>query len=290
MISAAAPADRQPVAECRRPHGTAVPGAADGSVKHETHRSAATKFANVEPPHTYVRDAAASVVHHHDYLTSRDDHALCGIEFTDPVTFGQLEQPSAVCPDCEAKLVQYHLAWWRDRALAATAELDALRAKYQDPARDVEDEPARSAASPRVEITEVGGKQAPDRGGRLAEERSSAEQADAKPTSLLDHARRELLELCRQFDTTVPYRRVKNTMQAFSDKLDADERVILAQQIGGEGSLIRWSTAEVENLGWEVADNPLQGEPEEMWDAWRATYQTPTQSKWRLGRSRPTGS
>jgi hypothetical protein len=36
-----------------------------------------------------------------------------------------------------------------------------------------------------------------------------------------------------------PYWRLKNTMQAFSDKLSSDERVLLAQEIGAEGSLIR---------------------------------------------------
>ena len=53
--------------------------------------------------------------------------------------------------------------------------------------------------------------------------------------------------------------RLKNAMQEFSDKLDTDERVLLAQEIGGDGTLIRWSTTEVEALGWQVTNNPDAG-------------------------------
>lgn len=75
-------------------------------------------------------------------------------------------------------------------------------------------------------------------------------------------------------------------MQAFSDKLSADERVRLAQEIGADGSLIRWCTTEVVNLGWQVSNSPVQGEPEEMWDAWtHDSYQTPKKTKWRLAGS-----
>jgi hypothetical protein len=203
------------------------------------------------------------VVHHGDYLTKRDDHALCGRLLESRVSVAE-EQASAVCPDCEAKLVEYHLVWWRAKAEAVTSELEELRIKYR-------------------ELT--GGAEARDE--PTAKPQAGAEFADAEPTSLLDHARRELLQLCRQFDGSVPYRLVKNTMQAFSDKLDPQERVLLAQEIGNDGSLLRWCTTEAESLGWTVAGNPVQAEAEEMWDAWtRDSYQTPKPNKWRLGRSR----
>lgn len=221
----------------------------------------------MEPPHSYVRDASASVVHHGDYLNGRDDHALCGLAVENPT---KVEQPGAVCPDCVAKLVEYHVVWWRNQARTAMAELDELRIKYRELAAGAE--PA--AASPAPELSDSGAQR-------------DAELVDAEPKSLLDHARKELLQLCRQFEGAVPYRRLKNTMQAFSDGLNADERVLLAQEIGNDGSLLRWCTAEAESLGWSVAGNPVQAETEEMWDAWtRDSYQTPKSTKWRLGRSR----
>lgn len=116
---------------------------------------------------------------------------------------------------------------------------------------------------------------------------STAEEAETELTTFLGHARRELLDLCRQFDETVPYWRLKNTMQAFSDKLTSDERVLLAQEIGAEGSLIRWCTTQIESLGWRVTDSPVSGDTEAMMDAWiDDAYQTPKKTRWRLGRSR----
>ena len=217
----------------------------------------------MEPPHSFVRDASASVVHHGDYLTHREDHALCGVAFAHPTKIDEAAQPSAVCPECAAKVVEYHLLWWRARAEAVTAELDELRVKYRELTGDA-DVPA---AAPEVPVPDI--------------------EPEGEPTSLLGQARRELLQLCRQFDGSVPYRRVKNTMQAFSDKLNTEERVLLAQEIGKDGSLLRWCTIEAETLGWIVAGNPVQAESEEMWDAWtRDSYQTPKPNKWRLGRSR----
>ena len=89
-------------------------------------------FADVEPPHRFVRETPASVVHHADYLNHRDDHALCGVAFENPATLAQADSADAMCPDCEAQLVVYHLEWWRGRAQAATAELQELRVKYRE--------------------------------------------------------------------------------------------------------------------------------------------------------------
>ena len=86
----------------------------------------------MEPPHNYLRVHSASVVHHADYLNGQDDRALCGAEVLQATALTQVGSADAVCPDCEAKLVTYHLQWWRARAEAATAELDALRAKYPE--------------------------------------------------------------------------------------------------------------------------------------------------------------
>jgi len=210
-------------------------------------------FAYVEPPHTYIREASASVAHHADYLDRRDNHALCGAAIEVATTLTEVD---AICPDCEKKLVLYHLEWWRSVALAATAEVEELRAKYDEPT------PVRV-------------------------EESMAEAPEEEPTTLLEHARRELTKLCREFDDDVPYFRLKNTMQAFSDRLESDERVLLAQEIGGDGTLIRWSTIEVEALGWHVSNSPVQGDSEAQWDAWvQDPFPPAKKAKRRFGRSR----
>ena len=72
------------------------------------------------------------MVHHADYLNGLDDRALCGVAIQDPTALTQADTADALCPDCEAQLVVYHLEWWRSRALAVTAELDALRVKYPE--------------------------------------------------------------------------------------------------------------------------------------------------------------
>ena len=200
------------------------------------------------------------MVHHADYLVRRENHALCGATLENAATLTQPGPADAICVDCEEKLVLYHLEWWREQALAATAELDTLRAKYGEL-----DEPAL------VQVEQEG---------------STDEPAETEPTTLLDHARRELADLCRQFDDAVPYVRLKNTMQAFSDRLESHERLVLAQEIGGDGSLMRWSTTAVKALGLHVANNPVQEEPEAMWDAWvEDSYQAPKKPKRRFGRS-----
>jgi len=76
-------------------------------------------------------------------------------------------------------------------------------------------------------------------------------------------------------------------MDAFSDKLSSDERVLLAQEVGADGSFIRWCTTQIEGLGWRVTNSPVHGDADEMMDAWtQDLYQTPKKTKWRLGRSR----
>jgi hypothetical protein len=223
---------------------------------------------SVEPPHNYVHDKSSSVVHHQNYLSHRHDQALCGLAFEHPAPLDPTFRPAAVCPDCEARLVEYHLKWWRETAEAATAELDELRAKYRELVGDNEDVRAKPSAE-------------------IAEDAQVAPPADGAPTPLLDRARKELVELCRRFDESVPYFRVKNCMDAFSDKLTSEERVLLAEEIGAEGSLIRWCTKELEGRGWQVTNSPVHSDADTMMDAWTEDYyQTPKKPKWRMGRSR----
>ena len=220
---------------------------------------------SVEPPHSYLHDTASSVVHHADYLDRRKDHALCGVAVENPAQPALTIRPVAVCPDCEAKLVEYHLVWWREKAESVSTELAELRVKYLELAGDVDDQPQEPSAEPTAPAAE-----------------------EPVPTTLLGRARKELLELCQRFDGSVPYWRVKNAMDAFSDKLDSDERVLLAQEIGADGSLIRWCTREIEGLGWQITNSPVHADADTMMDAWTEDYyQTPKKpTKWRLGRSR----
>lgn len=230
----------------------------------------------VEPPHSYVHDTPSSVVHHGDYLNLRNDHALCGVALEKPAVLGPASRPGAVCPNCEAKLAEYHLKWWRERAEAATAELDELRVKYRELAETVDSQ--RHVA---------GSRPAPARADPAGEKPESRAEIDAEPASLLDQVRKEILELGRQLDETIPYWRLKNSIDAFNDKLTSDERVVLAHEIGADGSLIRWCTREIEGLGWQVTNNPVHGDAEDMMEAWtHDLYQTPKKAKRRLGRSR----
>lgn len=219
-------------------------------------------FAQVEPPHTYLRETSVSVVHHADYLNRRDDQALCGVAFESVTTLSETDGADPLCPDCEAKLVAYHLEWWRAKAEAATAELVALRLKYGEA-----DEPV-PVNEPQADAT--------------------PQPAETEPATFLDRARRELTELRRQFEGDVPYFRLKNTMQAFSDNLDDHQRVALAQEIGADGSLIRWATVEVESLGWHVTNSPVHENTDMMWEEWLQESQqaAPTKTKRRFGRSR----
>ena len=231
------------------------------------------------------------MVHHGDYLNRRHDQALCGVAFEKPAQLGPTIRPVAVCADCEAKLAEYHLKWWRERAEAATAELDGLRVKYRELVEHVDNQ-RHQVAGLQYPVPVRG-----DASGEHPESRreidrepqagSTGGQGETTPTSLLDQARKELIELCRRFDDTVPYWRVKKTVDAFSDKLKSDERVLLANEIGADGSLMRWCTREIAGLGWQVTNNPVHGDPDEMMDAWtHDSYQTPKKTKWRLGRSR----
>lgn len=203
-----------------------------------------------------------------DYLNARDDRALCGAEFEHPLALPQIDPADALCPDCEAQLVVYHLRWWRESAQAATAELEALRAKYR-------------------ELQALVGTPSETQVGEVSNEVRVSEHAEAEPTTLLDIAERELDELCRQFDGAVPYWRLKNTMQAFSDRLDTDQRVLLAEEIDSAGSLIRWATTKVEALGWEVTNSPVRENTEMMWEEWlEESQQAPKKTQRRFGRSR----
>jgi hypothetical protein len=212
------------------------------------------------------------VVHHADYLNVRVDRALCGASLQNPTASTQTAAADALCPDCQAQLVVYHLEWWRERALKATADLDKFRAEYGDLPERADTE---RLASAEAQIDEDSSEDIP------------TDHAEAEPTTLLDRARRELTELCRQFDGAVPYWRLKNLMQEFSDRLDTHQRVLLAEEIGTDGSLIRWATIQVDTLGWKVTNSPVQENSERMWEEWlQESHQAPKKTKRRFGRSR----
>ncbi len=214
-------------------------------------------------------------MHHGDYLNRGNDQPLCGATFEKPARLDPTIHPVAVCPDCEAKLAEYHLKWWRERAEAATAELDELRIKHRELAEYVDNQ-----------RRQVAGLQDPAPIGEPQADPTS-EQGESTPTSLLDQARKELLELCRRSDETVPYWRVKNSTDAFSDKLNSDERLLLAHEIGADGNFIRWCIREIEGLGLQVTNSPVHGDAGDMMDAWaHEVYPPPKKTNWRLGRSR----
>ena len=227
-----------------------------------------TKLRKVEPPHSYLREPSASVVHHVDYLSARSDQALCGVAIQNATALAETASADALCPDCEAQLVIYHLEWWRSRALAVTAELEALRVKYP-------------------ELVQSAGTESADVPVAEDEQDQVAESAPTEATTFLDRARRELAELCSQFDRAVPFFRLNKTMQDFSDKLNDNERAVLAREIGSESSLIRWATTEVESLGLSVTNNRVQENSDMMWQEWlQESQQVPTKTKRRFGRSR----
>ncbi|GFG55571.1 hypothetical protein [Mycolicibacterium agri] len=188
-----------------------------------------------------------------------DDRALCGAALHDPTPVPQVDVAEALCPDCEARLTAYHLEWWRAKALALTAELEALRAKHPE----------------LVETPDTAVAPAP-----------AAEEQTEPAATILDGARRELAELLLQFEGAVPFYRLKNAMQDFSDRLSDDDRLRLAQEIGPDSSLIRWATAEVERRGLSVANNRVQKNEVMMWQEWLQESQPAPKPKRRFGRSR----
>jgi hypothetical protein len=222
-------------------------------------------------------------VHHADYLTVRHDRALCGVALENPTAATGDDVGEAVCPACEARLVEYHLRWWRETALTATAELEKLRAESGQLHEGTSSDHSETTFQQDVTRTSSAGvsfREEP--AGSQVDERPEAE-----PASLLDRARRELSELCRQFDGTVPYWRLKNTMQDFNDGLESDQRVLLAEQISADGSLIRWATIQVETRGWQVTNSPVHENSERMWEEWlQDSHQPPKKTKKRFGRSR----
>ncbi len=69
-------------------------------------------------------------------------------------------------------------------------------------------------------------------------------------------------------------------MQDFSDTLTDDERVLLAQEVGSDSSLIRWATTEIEILGLSVTNNRVQENSDMMWQEWlQESQQAPTKTQ-----------
>lgn len=199
-------------------------------------------------------------MHHGDYLGRRNDRALCGTPVGESGALSADHVPSQICPDCVARLAEYHAQWWREQALAVAAELAELRTEF----RKLAGEPPVGVPAPMADPVDD----------------------DTVPASPLERARRELLALCGRCGDAVPYFRLKKSMQAFSDTLQSEERVLLAQEIGAHGSLIRWCVTEIEALGRHVINNPVTGDAADMAEQWTQDVdQAPRKTKW-LGRSR----
>jgi hypothetical protein len=228
-----------------------------------------------------VHEASSSVEHHQDYLNPGNDQPLCGATLEKPTRLDPTIRPVAVCPDCEAKLAEYHLTWWRERAETATAELDELRVKYRELAEDLDNQ-RRQVAGLQHPVSDPSGENPESRHEIDGEPQAgtTSEHDETTPASLLDQARKELLELCRPFDEAVPYWRVKNSIDAFSDKLESDKRLLLAHELGADGPFTRWCIREIEGLGLQVTNSPVHGDADDMMDAWTEDfYQRPKKTK-----------
>ena len=180
------------------------------------------------------------VAHHADYLERREDHALCGATLENADTLINQAVPTQFALTAKKNWFATISNGGASKALAATAELETLRAKYGE-----------LDGTPLVQLEEEG---------------STEEPAETEPTTLLDHATRTrgpLSGIRRRGPLCSP----EEHEQAFSERLESHERLVLAQEIGGDGSLMRWSTTAVKALGLHVANNPVQEEPEAMWDA-----------------------
>src|SRR5690625_4724527 len=63
----------------------------------------------------YVRDKA-SAAHIWDYVGERQDHALCGHPYQDPIVLDGPGRPRAVCRACQALSASAEAARWREIA------------------------------------------------------------------------------------------------------------------------------------------------------------------------------
>lgn len=85
----------------------------------------------------YVRDRSA-IAHIWDYIKGRQDHALCGHGYEDPVELQTGERPRRVCRACQALMSQAEAVLWRKAAEEAIAskrksgrEYTSLSAEYE---------------------------------------------------------------------------------------------------------------------------------------------------------------
>lgn len=99
-------------------------------VNGRDHRPESMKSAP-EPKYAYVYEPATDVVHHRDYLNGYPDQTLCGSQNVKVRLSPIVVVPHEVCPDCLAKLPEYHAKWWSDQFKSLSDELMRLRADYQ---------------------------------------------------------------------------------------------------------------------------------------------------------------
>ncbi|BBY19027.1 hypothetical protein MLIT_46190 [Mycolicibacterium litorale] len=85
----------------------------------------------MEWPYFYIRDEPRPApVHHWDYRLGRDDHALCGHPFDQPLEQTSF-RPQSVCPKCEKLLPAWLSQLWEDWAAEQDREVEAVVAWYE---------------------------------------------------------------------------------------------------------------------------------------------------------------
>lgn len=85
----------------------------------------------MEWPYFYVRDEPRpAAAHHWDYKKGREDHALCGHPFDQPLEETPY-RPATVCSACEELLPAWHCQLWADWADEQDREYEALSAWYE---------------------------------------------------------------------------------------------------------------------------------------------------------------
>ena len=85
----------------------------------------------------YVRDRAATA-HIWDHINDRQDHALCGRAYHDPIELAEGSRPPSVCRDCQALAPQAEAALWKQLAEDSTKTLRKTEREYRKLAAEYE--------------------------------------------------------------------------------------------------------------------------------------------------------
>ncbi|MFM8858218.1 MAG: hypothetical protein ACKOI2_13670 [Actinomycetota bacterium] len=235
-----------------------------------------------EPPYFYVRDKGMAAAHHWDYLTDRNDEALCGHGFEDPVTLGDIPRPRQVCKSCQARLPEYHADWWRARAKALqsdlrlrSGELQFAQSEIANLKNRVHDLEKRS----EHQRENIAGLLKKIREGRFGVRGGGTSAgADVKQTPFVridgsvddfaDHpvvissgeselaaatavkaARDALRELCRARPGAISHHDLNQVLNQVMRSLERTQLVILKSEFRNYGSRLEWARAELRSIG-----------------------------------------